>query len=507
MATKRTPGVFRLILVLSILALFVGCGGGGGGGGEVSGEGDGGGGEGDGSDLNPEDKNPPAIISVTPADSVLGKHDEIVICFSESMDTDSLVLGGGLAGESGAPVWSQTSSPDDTVTIPPDTSWTAGQDVTFTLDGKDTSGNAVSRLSLSFTIPMSFDTFQAAELVIGQMDFTSVSSAVDAATLGMAWCSAFAFDDRLYIADYDNNRMLGYNTIPTENGKAADFVLGQEGDFTSNSEGTSRSAMYGTLQASAENGKMAIVDYDNNRVLVYNSIPVDSNALPDVVVGQSDFDSRDIICDAVHLCHPETVAIAGGKLIVTDTGHNRVLIWNSVPTENGRPADLVLGQGSLTTGAENDDDQDGTTDVSPSARTMDDPASVWSDGTRLIVNDSENNRVLIWNTFPSASFQPADIVLGQKDFTTNAYNDTDGDGVEDLDPDARTLYYPYEGVWSNGVQIFVADMYNSRVLIWNTWPESNFEAADVVLGQKDFTNDATTMPTRTAYPMPGQAQE
>ena len=82
MATKRTPGVFRLILVLSILALFVGCGGGGGGGGE-----------GDGSDLNPEDKNPPAIISVTPADSVLGKHDEIVICFSESMDTDSLVLG------------------------------------------------------------------------------------------------------------------------------------------------------------------------------------------------------------------------------------------------------------------------------------------------------------------------------------------------------------------------------------------------------------------------------
>ncbi|HON37270.1 MAG TPA: Ig-like domain-containing protein [Deltaproteobacteria bacterium] len=96
MATKRTPGVFRLILVLSILALFVGCGGGGGGGGEVSGEGDGGGGEGDGSDLNPEDKNPPAIISVTPADSVLGKHDEIVICFSESMDTDSLVLGEAL---------------------------------------------------------------------------------------------------------------------------------------------------------------------------------------------------------------------------------------------------------------------------------------------------------------------------------------------------------------------------------------------------------------------------
>ncbi len=76
---------------------------------------------------------------------------------------------------------------------------------------------------------------------------------------------------------------------------------------------------------------------------------------------------------------PETVAIAGGKLIVSDSGRNLVLIWDSVSTANGQPADLVLGQGTLTTGAENDDDHDGTGDGSPSARTMDYPAGVWSE--------------------------------------------------------------------------------------------------------------------------------
>ncbi|MEZ5355095.1 MAG: hypothetical protein R2762_20865 [Bryobacteraceae bacterium] len=30
--------------------------------------------------------------------------------------------------------------------------------------------------------------------------------------------------------------------------------------------------------------------------------------------------------------------------MVTDLGNNRVLIWNSVPTQNQAPPDLVLGQ-------------------------------------------------------------------------------------------------------------------------------------------------------------------
>jgi len=33
--------------------------------------------------------------------------------------------------------------------------------------------------------------------------------------------------------------------------------------------------------------------------------------------------------------------------MVADTQNNRVLIWNSIPTQNNQPADLVLGQPNL----------------------------------------------------------------------------------------------------------------------------------------------------------------
>jgi len=50
MFDKQTPGIFRLFLILSILALLVGCGGGGGGGGVNVGDGGGGDGGGGGND-------------------------------------------------------------------------------------------------------------------------------------------------------------------------------------------------------------------------------------------------------------------------------------------------------------------------------------------------------------------------------------------------------------------------------------------------------------------------
>ena len=60
------------------------------------------------------------------------------------------------------------------------------------------------------------------------------------------------------------------------------------------------------------------------------------------------------------------------------------------------------------------------------------PGSVHSDGTRLAVVDNSNARVLIWNTIPSTTQVPADVVIGQPDFVTNnpACNDSSFFGVE-----------------------------------------------------------------------------
>ncbi len=47
------------------------------------------------------------------------------------------------------------------------------------------------------------------------------------------------------------------------------------------------------------------------------------------------------------------------------------------------------------------------------------PQGVWIQGSKLFVADTQNNRVLIWNTIPTQNNQPADVVLGQPDFTTS----------------------------------------------------------------------------------------
>merc|ERR1712023_166355 len=102
-----------------------------------------------------------------------------------------------------------------------------------------------------------------------------------------------------------------------------------------------------------------------------------------------------------------------------------------MPTQSGTLPDIVLGQNSLDHCIANDDNQDGDTDSQPSARTFDVPAGAWTDGEKLLVIDSTNNRVLVWNTFPTENFEPADLVLGQPDFASNNANDADQDSSED----------------------------------------------------------------------------
>jgi len=51
---------------------------------------------------------------------------------------------------------------------------------------------------------------------------------------------------------------------------------------------------------------------------------------------------------------PQGVWIQNGKLYVADTQNNRVLIYNSIPTANGAAADVVLGAPNFTTFVEPD---------------------------------------------------------------------------------------------------------------------------------------------------------
>lgn len=286
---------------------------------------------------------------------------------------------------------------------------------------------------------------------------------------------------RLYIADTLNNRVLGFNPIPTTNNDNADFVIGQASS-TDNAASIvpSASTMNNPVALATFESKVAVSDRLNNRVLIWDPLP-SGNVSADVVVGQADFDSKDIVCDDATLREPQGLILVDTKLIVADTGNNRVLIWDPVPTTHGESANIVLGQVGCTAAG------------SPTAATLNAPSGVWSDGTRLVVNDTGNNRVLIWNNIPTPiGAKEADIVLGQGDFTQVTCND-DGQVNAKGAATARTLCGPGVGVDSDGTQLFISDAGNHRIMVWSTFPtltSDSFKPANVAMGQTNFSNNA-----------------
>ena len=91
-----------------------------------------------------------------------------------------------------------------------------------------------------------------------------------------------------------------------------------------------------------------------------------------------------------------------------------------------------------------------------------------SDGTRLFVGSWNDARVLVWNTFPTTNNAPADVVLGQGDFTHGQENDDDQNGTIDADPTARTLRGVRGLCLAASNKLVVTDGFNYRYLI-HSW--------------------------------------
>ena len=70
-----------------------------------------------------------------------------------------------------------------------------------------------------------------------------------------------------------------------------------------------------------------------------------------LVLGQPDFTTttENLAATPTTLRLPTAVASDGVHLVVADTNHNRVLIWNRIPTSNNAPADVVVGQATFNT--------------------------------------------------------------------------------------------------------------------------------------------------------------
>lgn len=281
---------------------------------------------------------------------------------------------------------------------------------------------------------------------------------------------------------------------------------------------------------------LVVSDTGQNRVFIWKNFDERIEQKATVVLGQTgnsntERNAGDSV-NASSLQYPSGVWTNGKKLIVADAWNHRVLIWHSMPTTNGQPADVVLGQMDFES---NQPNVMGLGKM-PTAHTLYWPYGVFSDGNHLWVADTGNRRVLFYNKIPEANFAGADGLVGQehycdKDYDNNnavwpysvkintngsmaiadtqyyrvmlwknyrdAFNkpadtiigqadiNSSGQNQFKLKPAANTLNWCYDCCfWKNGIA--VADTGNSRILVWNDLPEINNVPANSLIGQQHF---------------------
>lgn len=312
------------------------------------------------------------------------------------------------------------------------------------------------------SIPSYLGVDTEASVVIGQANFSDNAWGT---LFSQASGNAAYANGILFVADPNSYRILMFDGIPTENSAEPSAVLGKDNFDDLNIVSTTAATFHHPYDLSTDGTRLAIADYGHSRVLIYSTLPTAEGGVvnSDIVLGQNgDFETSDSAAGADGLSGPNGVFIGAGKLLVADTDNHRVLIWDSIPTSSDASPDWVLGQSNFD-----------NTDDDCTSTTLHSPKGVWTDGTHILVADSANNRVLLWNTWPTSNGAAADVVLGQSDAESSATI------CEDTSLNAPTK------VTSNGTQIFVADTGNSRVLVWDSFPTEDGVGADYVLGQAD----------------------
>lgn len=98
------------------------------------------------------DYSTPTVTLSSPDGAGIAKTTAIVITFSESMDTASLVLAGNMPAESDGGVWTSGANPSDTLTISPLSTWTLGSGRVLVVNCRDLDGYDVPSITLNYGV-------------------------------------------------------------------------------------------------------------------------------------------------------------------------------------------------------------------------------------------------------------------------------------------------------------------------------------------------------------------
>ncbi|PZC40410.1 MAG: hypothetical protein DK305_000776 [Chloroflexi bacterium] len=249
--------------------------------------------------------------------------------------------------------------------------------------------------------------------------------------------------------------------------------------------------------------RLALADTFNNRILIWNSLPSD-NTIPDIVLGQTNFNTNNPGNSSSQMNWPISVSLASNKLVVTDTYNDRILIWSTFPTVNAQPADIIINNTGPIGQA--------------TKRTIKWPWGIWTNGKKMVITNTMGGSALIWNSFPTSNNQPADILLtGNGNFgtprqiTSNGQSLMIGDHNSKASKDSEIGTYVFNsfptkdeamydffmydradprGGWCRGA--FLDDgrlaLFGSTLYIYDTFPTSNLSEPSLTINGYEFTS-------------------
>jgi hypothetical protein len=269
------------------------------------------------------------------------------------------------------------------------------------------------------------------------------------------------------MVDHDFNKIFIWNSLCPGADAPTDVVLGIPQISSNPLLAITNSQTFGAVNSAFSDGvRLFAVDTDSNRVLIWNSFPTADFQPADIVLGQSDMNTGIVNANglsASSLNAPRFAYVANGKLFVSDTGNHRILIWNTIPTTNNAAADVVVGQPDMFQNT-----------FGVSEYMLCEPQNILISNGKLLVADS-NNRIVIWNSIPQTNGIAADVVLGQSTMLTNLSSVS-----------STGLTVPTDMKVDSLGHLFVVDSGSNRIMVWNCIPTVSGAAADAVIGQLNF---------------------
>jgi DNA-binding beta-propeller fold protein YncE len=257
--------------------------------------------------------------------------------------------------------------------------------------------------------------------------------------------------NQLFVSAYGQNRVMVFDVASITDGENASYVLGQA-NFTASSAATSQAGLRNPMGLTLNANLLYVADALNARVMIFNVASISNGENAVNVLGEADFTSFAPAAAQNRTFYPYGVHHdRGTRLFVSDTGNNRVLVFDTASLSDGENAVNVLGQTTFTTN---------TPDVTQSS--MNTPFSVASDTStsRIFVSDFFNSRVLVFDVAVLTDGENAINVLGQSNFTANTPAVTQGGMV-----------FPAGLKFEAGMnRLYISDMYNNRALVQSAGP-------------------------------------